>query len=312
MSLGVVFFGNSEGVFSNRHFQALLMAPCVLAGVVDVPSAKRTSTNTRSVEGSSFVELARARSIPTFEPASPNEPDFVEAVRALRPDLFIAVGYMNLLKVEILRVPRLLAANFHASLLPAYRGKHPLFWALRNGERTVGLTVHVMDPGFDTGDILYQVRLRTRRSDTVAGVYDRLMVKSVRLVGRLIAHATKGELRRRPQPQCGASYFSSVREQDRRLDWLLEAERLRRWIQVSPGQCYSLFGGRKIFFLDAAVVPRRRSIAPGTVVEIGRESVTIATGRCALRVGKVRVDQGSERSAPEVFREQVGEELIWR
>jgi methionyl-tRNA formyltransferase len=307
MSLRVVFFGNSEGVFSNRHFQELLVAPCALAGVVDVPPAKRTSTNTRSVEGSSFVELARGRGIPAFEPASPNEPDFVEAVSALQPDLFIAVGYMNLLKAEILRVPRLLATNFHASLLPAYRGKHPLFWALRDGERMVGLTVHVMDPGFDTGDILYQVRLRTRRSDTVADVYDRLMVKSVRLIGRLIADTEKGKLRRRPQPQRGASYFSSVCEEDRRLDWSLEAERLRRWIQVSSGQCYSLIAGRKIFFLDAEVVPRRPSIAPGTVVEIGRKSVTIAAGRRALRVGKVRVDQGSERSAPEVFREQVGE-----
>ncbi len=74
---------------------------------------------------------------------------------ALCPDMFVAVGYTDLLRAPLLAVPRILAANFHASLLPAYRGRHPVFWALRHGERWAGLTVHVMDEGFDTGDVLY-------------------------------------------------------------------------------------------------------------------------------------------------------------
>jgi methionyl-tRNA formyltransferase len=303
MNPRVVFFGNSEGVFSNHHFQALLEAPCQIAGVVDVPPARRTSTNARTAEGSGFVELAHARSIPVFQPESPNAPEFVEAMRALSPDLFVAVGYMNLLKAEVLAVPRVLAANFHASLLPAYRGKHPLFWALRKGERRVGLTVHVMGPGFDTGDTIYQVRLRTRPSDTVASVYDRVMAKSVPLIARLIADVEKGRVRWRPQPSHGASYYSSVREEDLRLDWSRRAEELGRWIRLSPGQCFRPIAGRKVFFLDAEAAPCRRSVPAGTVVEIGRSSVTVAAGRGALRIGKVRVDQGGERGAPEAFRE---------
>jgi len=306
MTLRVLFFGNSESVFSNRHFQALLETPCVIAGVVDVPPNKRSSTNTRAREGAGFVASAHERGIPAFEPTSSNAPEFVNVIRALAPDLFIAVVYMNRLKPEILAVPRILAANFHASLLPAYRGKHPLFWALRNGERSVGLTVHVMDPSFDTGDILYQIRVRTRKTDTVGSAYDRVMARSVPLVGRLIADAETGpttRLRRTPQATRGASYYSSVGEEDFRLDWSRDAKQHRRWIQTSPGQCFCDIAGRRVFFMDAAVVPRKRSAVAGTLIEIGRKSVTIAAGKRALRVRKVRVGQEDVRSAGEVFRE---------
>jgi methionyl-tRNA formyltransferase len=206
----VVFFGNSEGAFGNRHFEALLALPCEIAGVVDVPPARRTSTNT-SVASTNFVATASERGIPVFEPVSPNTPDFVAAMQRLRPDLFLAVGYTNLLRAELLRVPRLLAANFHASLLPAYRGKHPLFWALQNGESWVGLTVHVMDQRLDAGDILYQVREAVLPGDTVAKLYEKIMIQSVPLVGRLLADAEAGTLTRSPQGTAGASYYGAIR-----------------------------------------------------------------------------------------------------
>ena len=308
MPLRVVFFGNSESLFSNRHFSALQNARCQVAAVVDVPPAKRTSTNTGKLTTvPSFVDLALRQGIPSFEPASPNSPEFVRVMRDLAPDLFIAVGYMNLLKPEILSVPRIVAANWHASLLPAYRGKHPVFWALRNGERWVGLTVHVMDPKFDTGDILYQVKVRTRKRDTVGSAYDRIMEKSVTLIGRLVEDAETGELRRTPQPETGASYYSSVREEDLRLDWSRDAEELRRWIQTSPGQCFCQVTGRRIHFVDAQMTKGNAKSLAGTLLKIGRTSCEIAAGKNALRVHMVRLD-GVEKPAPELFREMGWEE----
>lgn len=302
--LRVVFFGNSESVFSNRHFGALLQAPCEMAAVVDVPPGKRVSTNARTMSGSdSFVEMARQRQIPAFEPPSPNTPEFVNALRELAPDLFVAVGYMKLLKSEILAVPRLFAVNYHASLLPAYRGKHPVFWALRNGEKWAGLTVHVMDPNFDTGDILYQVRVRTRQHDTVATLYERIMEASLPLVRRLITSAERGTLNRTPQTNVDASYYSSTREQDFRLDWSCDAEVLRRWIQTSPGECFAEIEGARVFFANAECVANLDAAPPGLVIKVGRTSVTIAAGRDALRVKRARMGQARERTAARLFRE---------
>ena len=306
----VVFFGNSQSVFSNRHFQALLETPCELIGVVDVPPSKRTSTNPATMDFPSFVEVARQQGVPVFEPADPNLPEFVKAMSDLSPDLFVAVGYTNILKEQLLSVPRILAVNFHASLLPAYRGKHPVFWALRNGERWSGLTVHVMDTGIDTGDILYQVRVRTRKRDSVATLYDHIMAQSVKMVSRLIEDAENGTLRRTPQPESGASYYSSVHEDDFRLNWSWDAEQLRRWISISPGQCFCDIAGHRVFFMDAEVVQRTSNVSHGVLLRIGRTSCTVATGKEALRVRRVRVARilgefgyEGEKSMPQLCRE---------
>ncbi|MBI2939047.1 MAG: methionyl-tRNA formyltransferase, partial [Chloroflexi bacterium] len=302
--LRVVFFGNSESVFSNRHFQALRETPCQLVGVVDAPPGQRSSTNTRTlVDAPSFVGIARQEGLAAFEPASPNAPEFVRAVSDLKPDLFVAVGYTSLLKAAILSAPRILAANFHASLLPAYRGKSPVFWALRNGERWAGLTVHVMDAGLDTGDILYQVRVRTRRDDSVATLYDRVIGRSVPVVGRLIGDAERRRLRRTAQPPVGASYYSSVQPGDFRLDWSREAEQLRRWIRTSPGRCHFVADGRRVFVLDAEAVAEPSQAAPGVLVRIGRTSCTVATGKGLLRVRRARVDQEDEKAVPRLCRD---------
>lgn len=298
----VLFLGNSDSTFSNIHFQALSQTPAMVVGVVDVPPAKRSSTNPPSGDYPGFAGITRARGLPVFEPVSPNLPEFVEAVRALSPDLMVAVGYLFLLKPAILQVPKILAANFHASLLPAYRGKHPVFWTLRHRERWAGLTVHVMDPNFDTGDILYRVRLRTRQDDTVTSLYNRIMAKSVTLIPRLIEDAGQGRLRPTPQPETGASYYSSVQEDDFRLDWSRDAEQLRRWIQTTPGRCFYDIAGRRIFFLDGRVTGRVDGVAPGTLLKIGRTGCTIAAGKDALYLRRVKYADGDEQTMAQLCR----------
>jgi methionyl-tRNA formyltransferase len=304
MPLRIVFFGNSQSTFSNRFCQAFAQAPCQIAGVVDVPPVQRTSTYSHAPAGVlDFVEWARRAGVPSWEPESPNLPEVVAALRWLQPDMFVAAGYMSRFKAESLSVPRLLTVNFHASLLPAYRGKHPVFWALRNGERWSGLTIHVVDAGLDTGDILYQVRVRTRRQDTVASLYDRIMECSMELVPRLVQDAQQGRLHGRRQPEQGASYYSAVHEQDFRLDWQMPAERLRRMIQATPGQCFSELGGRRWFLLDAGVVAHPEPAAPGTLLEIGRTSVCVKAGQGALRLRRVRWAGAAEQPAPQLCRE---------
>jgi methionyl-tRNA formyltransferase len=295
--LRVVFFGNSQSFFSNRFFFPLLDAPCNLVGVVNVPPAKRQSTNPWTATSlPSFVDEARARGTPTFEPANPNAPDFIGKLVTFSPDLFLAAGYMFLLKPPLLSIPHIVAVNFHASLLPAYRGKHPVFWALRNGERLAGLTAHVMDPRFDTGDILYHVRVRTRKRDSVSSLYDRIIEKGVPLVSRLIADIVQGSLRRIPQPEAGASYFSSVSDEDFHINWTHTAESLRRWIQTSPGECWQMVGSQRVYFMDAEVIRYPGAVIPGELIHLGRYSATLATGEDALAVRWVRPEGGDKRS----------------
>jgi methionyl-tRNA formyltransferase len=260
--------------------------------VVDVPPAWRDSTNPLPAGLPNIAQVAGQRGIPVFSPTSPNDPDFVEQMRALAPDLFLAIGYSLILKPAILAVPKLLAANFHASLLPHYRGKHPVFWTLRGGERWAGLTVHVMDPGIDTGDIIYQVKVRTRRDDTVPTLYERIMDRSLGLIGRLVADAQNGKIPRRPQAAGEGSYFSSTSEEDFRLDWTWPTEQLRRQIAMTPGQCFATAAGHRLYLSQAGKARDEGAGAPGTLLKLGRTRCLVATGDGALWIGRARREGG--------------------
>jgi methionyl-tRNA formyltransferase len=296
--LRIVFFGNSASPFSNRHFSALVETGCDPIAVVDAPPARRASTQPPALELPAFSTTARRRGIPVFEPASSQEPGFLAALGELAPDLFLAVGFPLILKPPALALPRLTAVNFHASLLPAYRGKHPVFWCLRHDERWSGLTVHVMDPGIDTGDLLYQVRVRTRRDDTVDSLYERIMGQSVKLIPRLIQDVARGGLRRIPQQAAGGTYFSSVKEADFRLHWTQHARQLRRWITMTPSQCFTVTAGERIYYLEAEIAQPVRMRPPGEILALDRLWGTVSVGGGALRLRRVIREDGRRSNLP--------------
>jgi methionyl-tRNA formyltransferase len=303
MTLRVVYFGSSQNVFSQRFFAALARTSCDTAAIVDVPAEKRSSSNPTTDKGSNYAEDAVRRGVPVYQPSNPNLPDFVAAVAALKPDLFLAVGYMFRLKAELLAVPRIVPANVHASLLPAYRGRSPVFWALRHGEAYSGLSIHSMDQELDQGNLLYQVRVRTRKNDTVASLYDRIIAKGLKLVPKLIADAKRARLPQIPTPQSAGSYFSAVKEADFRLDWSRGSEELRRWIIITPGQCFTEVDGQRVFLLDARITANTRKAVPGTLLKIGSTNCTIATADGALRIGMVELQSGQPMPMPQFCRQ---------
>jgi methionyl-tRNA formyltransferase len=296
MAVRVIFFGNSLSTFSARHFAALLDVPCELVGVVDVPAAKQNTTNPLAAGLLNFVDEARKRNIPAYQPSDPNISSFASELAKLEADLFLAAGYAIILKEAILELPKLLAVNFHASLLPAYRGKHPVFWALRSGEKLSGMTVHAMDPGIDTGDIIYQVRIRTRQDDTVATLYKRIMDQSVVLVGKLIADAESNRIPRHPQTKNTGSYFSSTTAEDFQLDWTWPAEKIKRFITITPGKCFAIVGGGKVYFFNAQNEVGVTTYSPGTLLNIKKTRATVATGSGVLSSSLIQIECGEPES----------------
>jgi methionyl-tRNA formyltransferase len=313
MSLKVVFWGNSQSIFSRRHLEALMDAPCEVAALVDLPPARQGTTNPLPAGLSVFDELARQKKMTIFSPAAPNAPRFVEEMQTLAPDLFIAVGYALILKPALLAVPKVAAVNFHASLLPHYRGKHPVFWTLRGGEVWAGLTVHRMDPGIDTGDIIYQVKVRTRRDDSVASLYDRIMERGAGLVGKLVIEAEEGRLPRKSQPAGEGSYYSSTTPADFRIDWGWLSEKIRRHIVMTPGKCFARVTGRRVYFSQAEKVRDRPEDSPGTLLKLGRGRCTIVAGDGAVSIGRGRLEGGQEQALARLFRRlgiKVGDRLL--
>jgi methionyl-tRNA formyltransferase len=296
MTIRVIFWGNSASMFSARYFAALQESSGELVGVVDVPPSHRKTTNPLPAGLPEFPEAARQRGIAAFEPENPNKTEFSARLAALAPDLFLAVGYALILKPQVLAIPRLLAANFHASLLPEYRGKHPVFWALRNGEKYAGLTVHAMDRGIDTGDLIYQIRVRTRRDDSVTDLYERIMASSLPLVDRLIRDAADGSIPRQPQAEGAGAYYSGTSEQDFQFSWDWSAEKIRRYITATPGKCFIEIQGQRVTFLNAERERAAGGAAPGVLIRVGRSRAAVTANPGVISSSRVQVEQGEPES----------------
>jgi methionyl-tRNA formyltransferase len=221
---------------------------------------------------SGIVEIAWERDIAVFAAGNLVDPATVAALAELRPDLASAACFPRRIPAELLRLPALGWLNVHPSLLPAYRGPAPLFWAFRNGETTIGVTVHFMDQEFDTGDIAMQAPLVL--PDGIGGAQvDRMCAA---LGGRLLVEALsrlrQGSLEPRPQPADG-SYDSWPAPQDWTISTSWPARRAFNFIRGTDdwGQRYEVLAGGERLILAAALSYDAAEILAAPMVRSGRE-----------------------------------------
>src|SRR5487761_962131 len=173
---------------------ALLDSGAEIAEVVTLPAERSAST-------SGFVDLeplARAHGITVRRCANINSVEFVRHVEQLRPDLMVVTGWTRLLSAELLSVPPRGVIGFHASLLPRYRGRAPVNWAMLRGETVTGNTMMYLDAGTDTGDIADQQTVPIGPDDTCATVYARVGEAGAQMLRRQLPKLLDGTAPRRP------------------------------------------------------------------------------------------------------------------
>ena len=130
----------------------------------------------------SVAELAAAHNIPVYAPDDINHPLWVERIREMQPDILFSFYYRNLIRQPLLDIPPLGCLNLHGSLLPKYRGRVPVNWALIHGESESGVTLHYMTPRPDDGDIVAQTRVAIDDSDTARTLFDKIVGASTQLL----------------------------------------------------------------------------------------------------------------------------------
>jgi len=227
----------------------------------------------RSVAG-----LAKKYGIPAHTPDSVNSPDWIERIRSWAPDLILSFYYRSMISEEILNIPRLGAFNMHGSLLPKYRGRAPINWAVLHGEKSTGVTLHHMVKQADAGDIVEQEAVPIGPDDTARDVFDRC-VKAARVVlERQIDALTQGTAPRRKQDESQATYFGGRTPEDGRIDWTAGAEKIYNLIravtQPYPG-AFTDVDGKKLFIWWAKPVPGPGG-TPGQIVST--DPLIVATG----------------------------------
>jgi methionyl-tRNA formyltransferase len=200
-----------------------------------------------------IVQLGWDAGIPVFQMAAAAA-EAIEALAELRPDVAFVACYDRRLPKPVLDLPGHGFLNLHPSLLPHYRGPHPLFWSFRQGEPVVGVTLHVMDQGLDTGDIVLQTPLALRDGISGAEAEQLLAQAGAELIIQAIQLMVGGDLPRRPQVPSG-SYYPAPGSADFELDRTWTARRAFNFMRGTAGwgRKYRLkIAGRRLALTHAA------------------------------------------------------------
>lgn len=190
----IVYMGTPE--FAVAPLDELIRQGYHVAGVVTV--ADKASGRGLKVNESAVKKYAVEHGIPVLQPLSLKDPEFLEALKAWKPDLFVVVAFRMLPKV-VWEIPRLGTFNLHAALLPQYRGAAPINWAIINGEHMSGVTTFMIDDGMDTGHIIFREQCRISDTDTAGTLHDKLMELGAKVVVQTVETIIEGNVELRLQ-----------------------------------------------------------------------------------------------------------------
>ena len=158
----IIFMGTPD--FAVPTLEALVTGGHEVIAAVTQPD--KPKGRGKAVLMTPVKEKALEYGIPVYQPVKAREPEFIEVLKSLEPEVIVVVAFGQILPKEILEIPRYGCVNVHASLLPKYRGAAPIQWAVIDGEEESGVTTMQMDEGLDTGDILEMEKIRLEEKET--------------------------------------------------------------------------------------------------------------------------------------------------
>ncbi|TWP46726.1 methionyl-tRNA formyltransferase [Lentzea tibetensis] len=256
----------------------------------DAPSGRG-----RRLERSPVAALADEHGIEVLTPAKAGEPEFLDRLKALEPDLCPVVAYGNLLPQRTLDVPKHGWVNLHFSVLPAWRGAAPVQAAVRNGDDVTGASTFRIVKELDAGPVFGVVTETVRPRDTSGDLLERLASSGASLLLSTVDGIEDGTVRAVEQPADGVTYAAKIAVEDARLDFSLSAvvlDRLARAVTPEPG-AWATFRGERLKL--GPVTPVDGDLPPGEIV-VERKRVLVGTATSAVALGEVQA-QGKKRMA---------------
>jgi methionyl-tRNA formyltransferase len=261
----IIFMGTAR--FAVPSLDLLLAGGFEIPAVVTVPDRPRGRG--QEILPSPVKARALEAGLQVIQPDTLSDPSFVEAIRALAPDLIVVVAFRILPRV-VFTIPPSGSINLHASLLPRYRGAAPINHALMNGDRETGVTTFFLDDAVDTGTILLQERLAIADDDDAGSLHDRLDDLGAEVVVRTVRMIAEGKAVAKPQDASQATPAPKIFKETCRITWSSDPEKLKNFVRgLSP-------------------VPTAFTTLNGKVVKIYR----LAPAGGVAEAGRIRADQG--------------------
>jgi methionyl-tRNA formyltransferase len=223
----IVFMGSPEFALSTLRGLAKTYD---VVGVVTQPD--RASGRGRELKAPPVKVLAQELSLPISQPEKLKQPEAMEQLRAWAPDLIVVAAFGQILRKDVLELPRFGCINVHASLLPRWRGAAPINAAVLAGDEETGVTIMKMDAGLDTGPMLAKRAIRLTRDHTAGSVSRALSTLGADLLLETLPDYLSSRLQPVPQPDEGATYAPMLKKEDGNLDFTSDVNELERRIRA--------------------------------------------------------------------------------
>lgn len=300
----IVFIGTGEiGVLT---LNALLDSEHEVVGIVtqpDKPVGRDRQIQAPPIKKMLMSRAPGDRALPfsIFQPARIKDPQAVEEIRSLKPDVIVVVAYGQILPRDVLKIPRVACLNLHASLLPRWRGAAPIQAAIADGDCETGITVMYMDEGLDTGDILLQRNVEILPDDTGATLHDRLAHVAPEALLESLRLLAAGNAPRIPQDNTRATNAPKLKREHGQIDWAQSAEAIERKIRADnpwPG-AFMKVDRQNLKIFSASVVDLNGK--PGEILRSDKELI-VATGKGALSLAHVQLEGKRRMTAAEFLR----------
>jgi methionyl-tRNA formyltransferase len=275
----IVVFGYS--LVGHHCLKALIEAGENVTGLVTHPDDPMGNLWFPSISG-----LAKNYNIPVVATENPKDEAVYSALETMQPDIIFSFYYRKMIPGKILDIPPLGCFNMHGSLLPRYRGRAPINWALVNGERETGVTLHHMVKSADAGNIVDQEPIPIGTTDTAFDLTHKVAEASVCILNRQLAALKQGRAPSRVQDNSLATYFGGRTAADSRINWHQSAWQIHNLIRAVPFPYYppafTYLNDQKID-IHTNQLPRNNqrlpsSAAPGQIVDVTETFARIACG----------------------------------
>lgn len=286
----VLFWGTPD--FAVPSLRALDGEGFDVVGVVTQPD--RPAGRGRHMKPSAVKELALDRGFEVLTPERPSDDEFLEAIRALQPEVSVVVAYGHILKPEVLAIPRLGSINVHASLLPALRGAAPIHWAISRGLEETGVTVMRMVEAMDAGAIIHQVREPIASDETATELTIRLSYLGAEALIEALVLIGGGQAGEVEQDHDAATYAPKVGRDTARIVWDRSNREVAAHVRAMdslPGAWSELNGSRVKLYRPSVVAPNEAENVetPGTVLATDVDhGVRVMTGEGGVSFAEVQ------------------------
>lgn len=296
----VVFMGTPD--FAVGTLQELIAAGHQVAAVVTQPDKPKGRGKT--MLPTPVKEEALKHEIPVYQPRRMREPEFLEILKKLEPEVIVVAAFGQIITKEILELPKYGCINVHASLLPAYRGAAPIQWAVINGEKESGVTIMQMDEGLDTGDMLDKVIVPLDREETGGSLFDKLSQAGARLCVKVLQDLEEGKVCPVKQPkESTTAYASMIDKKMGEIDWKAPAQKIEQLIRgLNPWpSAYTRIHGKTLKLWKAwAQEGKDQEGGPGQILQIGKDGFSVLTGDGILHIQEVQLE-GKKRMDAAAF-----------